>query len=108
LVRTFNLEEAAEFLHLHPDTLQQMAKHGEIPAAKPGKRWIFIEEDLVDWIRERYRRDKTQCSENAVTFGGSISSTLDDAFDALVGRQTGKELRSTMTSSRLNSGNRVS
>ncbi|MBU2802677.1 helix-turn-helix domain-containing protein [Acidithiobacillus caldus] len=108
MVRTFNLEEASEFLHLHPDTLQQMAKHGEIPAAKPGKRWVFIEEDLVDWLRDRYRKDKNQCSGNAVTFGGSISSTMEDAFDALVGRQIERKRRSTTTDSRLNSGNRAS
>jgi excisionase family DNA binding protein len=51
---TLNLEQAAVFLHLHPVTLQRMAKRGDIPAAKLGRRWIFLEIDLVACLRAHY------------------------------------------------------
>ena len=43
-------------MKLHPLTVLQRARAGEITAAKPGKCWVFIEEDLVDWIRSHYNR----------------------------------------------------
>ena len=48
------LEQAAEFLHLHPVTLQRKARRGEVPASKPGKRWVFLEIDLVAFLRAQY------------------------------------------------------
>ena len=46
-METLNLEQAAAFLNMHPVTLQAKARAGEIPAAKPGKCWTFIQDDLV-------------------------------------------------------------
>jgi excisionase family DNA binding protein len=48
------LEAAAEFLHMHTVTLKRKARSGEIPASKPGKRWLFIEVDLVAYLRSHY------------------------------------------------------
>jgi len=48
------IEQAASFLHLHPVTLQRKALRGEIPAAKLGRRWIFLEIDLMACIRAQY------------------------------------------------------
>ena len=57
-MKTLNLTEAADFLRLHPKTLQSKAKAGEIPAAKPGKCWVFIDSDLVDWLRLQYTANR--------------------------------------------------
>lgn len=56
-MRTLDLNEAAEFLRLHPHTLEAKARAGEIPGAKPGKRWVFIDDDLADWLRAQYRTE---------------------------------------------------
>ncbi len=79
-MKTLDLLEAAKLLKLHPQTLLQRARAGEIPAAKPGKCWVFIEEDLIDWIRSQYNRPqqdvgqggKEVCSlkEKTVNTGG--------------------------------------
>ena len=50
-MKTLNLREAAAFLKMHPVTLQGKAKVGDIPGAKPGKSWVFIDEDLANYIR---------------------------------------------------------
>jgi len=55
IVKTFNLAEAAQFLRIHPDTLQRRAAAGEIPGAKPGKCWVFVDVDLVEWLRTSYK-----------------------------------------------------
>ena len=57
---TLNLEQAAAFLHLHPMTLLRKAQSGEVPAAKPGKRWVFISVDLEDYLRSKYSKQASQ------------------------------------------------
>lgn len=52
--QTLTTQQAAEFLHLHPVTLQRMAKRGDVPASKLGKRWIFLKIDLVATLRAQY------------------------------------------------------
>lgn len=54
-MRTLDLNEAADMLRMHPVTLAERAAAGAIPGAKIGKRWIFIDEDLFEWIRSKYR-----------------------------------------------------
>ena len=53
-MNTLTLDQAAELLKLHPQTVLQRARLGETPAAKPGKCWVFIEDDLINWLRSLY------------------------------------------------------
>ena len=46
-MQTLTLDQAAKLLKLHPQTLLQRARNGDIPAAKLGKCWVFIEQDLI-------------------------------------------------------------
>ncbi len=41
-MRTLNLQQAAALLMIHPVTLQAKARRGEIPGARPGRRWVFF------------------------------------------------------------------
>jgi len=54
ITKTLDLREAAELLKMHPQTVRRLAIKGIIPSAKPGKCWVFIEADLVAWLRSRY------------------------------------------------------
>ncbi|MEW6330270.1 MAG: helix-turn-helix domain-containing protein [Pseudomonadota bacterium] len=51
---TLDLAEAAKFLKMNQESLRQRAKAGEIPGAKPGKRWCFLKSDLIAYLRSRY------------------------------------------------------
>ena len=53
-MQTFNLNEAAKYLKIHPHTLQSRAKQGLIPGCRIGRRWVFLEADLADYIRKSY------------------------------------------------------
>lgn len=53
-MRTLNLEEAAAFLHMHPEEVRTRAKRGLIPGAKTGRCWVFLEPDLADFVRSLY------------------------------------------------------
>ena len=53
-MRTLDLKGAAAFLHLSCEALRQRARQGVIPGAKAGKRWVFIEDDLAEYLRSLY------------------------------------------------------
>jgi len=83
-MRTFTLKEAAQVLKMHPEELRRRAKSGKVPAAKPGKQWVFLEEDLQNYLRSLYASsrqalqgdhgsEQTWPFSNAVVPGGLIS-----------------------------------
>ena len=51
-MKTFNLEEAARFLKMSSGGLRRLAANKKISAAKPGRSWCFLEENLAT----KYRR----------------------------------------------------
>jgi hypothetical protein len=61
---TMNLKQAAAYLHMHPVTLLLKAQNGKIPAAKPAKCWVFILQDLQDYLRGLYRTNKSNNHEH--------------------------------------------
>ena len=44
-------QEAAKLLDIHPKTLMQKARRGEIPAVRIGKFWRFRASALDSWVR---------------------------------------------------------
>jgi excisionase family DNA binding protein len=72
--KTLGLHEAALFLKIHPETLRRRALAGEIPSAKPGKSWVFLEADLAQWLRSQYG-NRRQASQGE----GGNSCHLNDA-----------------------------
>ncbi|MEQ1598995.1 MAG: helix-turn-helix domain-containing protein [Methylotenera sp.] len=94
-MNTFTLQQAADFLKIHPVTLSMKAAAGDIQGAKVGKRWVFIDVDLIDYIRAQYQRRALQgerkeilChSTNVKTrpSGGSKSPSLDEQYNAALG-----------------------
>ncbi|WP_198290695.1 helix-turn-helix domain-containing protein [Methylophilus sp. 5] len=106
-MNTLTLQEAASFLKIHPVTLSVKAAAGEIHGAKVGKRWVFVDVDLIDYIRSQYKaralqgeRKETLChSTNAKTrpSGGSKSPSVDDQYNTVLGLATKSKPRNTMT-----------
>ena len=109
-MRSMGLQEAAAFLHLSPSTLRNKVKSGLIPAAKPGKKWVFLEDDLVVYLRSLYAgsgqtplsgssEEKSLCHySNAVKPGGLISQTLvEREYADLLGLPKENSRRSTTT-----------
>ena len=70
-LRILNLQEAAALLCVHKTTLSERAKAGLVPAAKVGRAWTFIEQDLVTFLREQYSCHSTKTP--AAKSGGSAS-----------------------------------
>ncbi len=109
-MRTLNLKEAALFLKLHPEEVRRRAKAGIIPGVKLGKCWVFIEDDLVAYLRSLYATprqalqvghgEKQLChSLNAVRRGGLVSPhQAASELDALLQLKIKPRLRNSTTS----------
>ena len=46
-----SLEDVAEHLQVHKDTIRLWIKKGEIPARKIGRLWRFKISEIDEWIR---------------------------------------------------------
>ena len=82
---TLDIHAAATFLHMSVAALGQLARTGKIKAAKPGRKWVFLETDLVAYLNALYavcgqaplsgcEEETSQCHYiNAETRGGLAS-----------------------------------
>jgi len=98
-MQTLTLTEAAAFLKVNPEELRARAKRGLVPAAKVGRRWVFLEDDLVQHVRSLYPRQRQALrvtSEEVICHyaseAGSGGSTLPlptgNEYAALLGLPT--------------------
>ena len=106
-MNTLNLEQAAAFLHLHPMTLLKKAQSGEVPAAKPGKRWVFLDVDLTEYLRSQYSQQASQgdnkeaelchsTNERTRPTGGSNSlSLVRSQYNKVLALPTNRKQKST-------------
>ena len=103
-MKTLDLLEAAAFLRLHPETLRRMAVAGEVPSARPGKCWVFLDVDLADWLRGLYDKaaraaeGETPCStaDQDPVFGGCASPPQTaKRYAAALAPRTRKALKNT-------------
>jgi len=107
-MKTLDLKQAAAFLKMHAEEVRRRARMGQMPGAKAGKRWVFIEDDLVAYLRSRYssprqalvgdRSDQCQ-STNAERCGGFVSPhRAASLLDGLLKQKTVKPLKNSTTS----------
>ena len=74
-MRTYSVEEAASLLLISPATLRRLAHAGTIRAAKPGRRWVFLEQDLVAYLESSY------CGLGQASVGGCREEFLWHSID---------------------------
>lgn len=49
---TVDSDGAAKILQICRQTVEERARDGIIPGCKPGKKWVFVVTDLVQWLRD--------------------------------------------------------
>ncbi|VVD26558.1 DNA binding protein, excisionase family [Paraburkholderia dioscoreae] len=115
-MRTLTLGEAADMLKMHPEGLRRRAKSGLVPAAKPGKQWVFLQEDLQNYLRSLYASNrqalqgdhgsqKTWRFSDAVVPGGLISpARAARELESLLAPKTSRKPKSSTTSSKRKRG----
>ena len=90
-MKTLNLKEAAAFLHINAEELRARAKRGAIPGAKIGRRWVFLESDLAEFIRSNYPAKQPSFSWKSQPHTMSTSDGLDLMEGRAPSRRVSKE-----------------
>lgn len=99
--KTYFLQDAARFIGLNANTLQARAKRGIVRGVKPGKRWVFLESDLIAYLRFL----QWPSEDRPAPRSGILTSTrLQAELDARLGPPIAARRRSTTTRSRQASG----
>lgn len=62
---TLDTKGASELLHISVQFTQQLASRGEIPAVQIGGSWLFVKNDLLQWLSEKSRNEQRYRQEQA-------------------------------------------
>lgn len=52
---TLDLSEAAALLKVDAETARQLAADGVLYGAKIGRSWVFLRDDLIEYLRQQTR-----------------------------------------------------
>ena len=55
-MKTYDINEAADFLKIDRSTALELANLGTLPGAKVGRAWVFMEDELVAYLRDVTRK----------------------------------------------------
>jgi len=73
---------------MNPEVLRRWARSGRVPASKIGKRWLFIREDLLEFIRLKQQQPiKTawQSIDEEKSGGSDLPLPAESEYSALLG-----------------------
>ena len=65
-MRTFDLQECADFLKVDRTTAMKLAQQGDIIGARIGRAWVFLEDDVVAFLREQAQKQTLERLEGRV------------------------------------------
>ena len=52
-MKTYDLIECADLLKVDRNTVLKIAGTGELPGAKIGRAWVFLEDDVLSFLRKK-------------------------------------------------------
>lgn len=61
---TVDIDEAAALMNAQTDTVQQIARRGELPGAKIGKAWVFMRADVLAYVQKKIDGDTAERRRN--------------------------------------------
>lgn len=56
------IDEASDYLRVHPETCRRLASKGRIPCGKVGRAYVFVKSDLLEYIRAQYNEPTRRSS----------------------------------------------
>ena len=80
---TLSLAETAEMLRTTAETVSDCIRHRGLPAAKIGRAWVLVDDDVISWLRLQYpcNRDSSH-GRNAQDIARTVSThRYPDALD---------------------------
>jgi len=57
------VQEVADFLHVHSQTIYKLLRKGELPAFRVGSDWRFARENVDRWCREQVEKQQLEAEK---------------------------------------------
>jgi excisionase family DNA binding protein len=76
-MKTLDVDETADFLKVDRTTVLNLAGTGGLPGAKIGRAWVFLLDDLVDYLRGEVRQQQRERQDRAARDAKSSMINLD-------------------------------
>lgn len=64
-LKTYDINEAADFLKVDRSTALDLAGNGTLPGAKVGRAWVSMEDELIAYLRDVTRKQTQAHRANA-------------------------------------------
>ena len=100
-MRTLNLHEASFFLKLPIDHIITEVQSGLIPGAKFNDDFIFIEEDLTSFIRNKYFQSKNANSVSKLNSLEQTETLFKDLIPHVLRTEQNRVMRGELTAKSL-------
>lgn len=102
---TLTTRQAAELLHQHEHTIEHWAREAKIPAHRIGRKYVYMRDELIQWIREQpAKRSACPSTAEVKPTGSSSPGQAKRRLESLLKPATDKPRRNTTTAVRQNSG----
>src|SRR3569832_339372 len=95
---TLDINECAEFLKIERSHALKLAGEGILPGAKIGRAWVFLKDDLVEYLRAQVRLQMRQRAQEQ-----EVQEGLDKSLRVAVAAGT---TRSPLAQARAEKGRR--
>lgn len=83
-MKTLDIDECADFLKINRTAASEMAVAGDLPGARVGSAWVFLEEDLVDYLRTLIRVQRRDRQAASLGTGRDKGNEPGDGISAAV------------------------
>lgn len=80
---TLSLDEVAAMLKTTAETVSDCIRHRGLPAAKIGRAWVRVDDDVISWLRQQYPR-VDDLAAPAGTAARARRSVAADALDKVL------------------------
>lgn len=89
-MKTLDLKGVADLLMVCPGTVSELIHTDGLPHAKFGKAYVFVTDDVIEYIRSKYSVAKPKkCHlKNAEKFGTTLSLSQDKELESLLTPRT--------------------
>ena len=93
-VDTLDIDACAEFLKINRATALELAGAGTLPGAKIGRSWVFLEDELTEYLRAETRKQMRERQAKATTAAElDAAAARNPSMVVTPPRRRGKERR---------------
>lgn len=92
---TCGVNEARKLLRVSVSTLLRRARAGIVPGAKIGREWVFIRDDLLQIVRQNYKKPACYIDGKALRTGGSDFNSLGEKSGSRLAQEIARKRRNS-------------